>query len=734
MNREHTRKPAPEHRTDNLTERPRTIAPGKVTRTSKLDRDRSGAIQRKAALPDVQPRLAARKAWDHTMDPWMDMAHRGLSAVQQAGADQAPAAGEARPLPPGAGAPMPAAVQAKMERAFGADFSAVRIHQGPHAAALGARAYTQGADIHFAPGQYDPDSQRGQELLGHELAHVEQQRAGRVHGDTPLAAGATLAADPRLEAEADHLGARAARAEPAHVPGANGATRATGGAIQRSTDSAAMPGLGGNDDGGKRPGGSGGPPTKSGEQDEPLDKDALIKLMKWVVEFEKSLERLEEAAAWYNSRIPTAERSPEIAAMFTQSLGPAILKADDLHLPCAALAGTIVNAPQSATAATQKNFIASYEPFRQAMTAMLPIFEEAQAKLWPFAQQILLEEDEREKQERRREEQQAEAAKQERRHAAQQRAQQKQQALAQEKQQRAQRAKERVEKGPAPASASAAAPAPVDTRFEQEEKLFDGYQSLSAQYIETDTKLCELQGFPRNQNMKNAFKAQKDKYGALAAAVPGLETAASALQANFLELWHGEDPKDYWSSTSELASSIEKLLGNIQQLKKQLEKQQQVLAVHRRITAGLVAMGFTSGANTFSQLAVKFPIQFQAGQALCHVTVNKEDIEALASAATDAASCFALVFDKFHITIEAILFAKARKLTTKLPEENPHLYCTWHDGAITILGTSQKPHNHWSTWEKLLGKLDTTSLVAAVNTWLLATREQFITAWDKPLQ
>lgn len=113
------------------------------------------------------------------------------------------------------GRAMPAAVQAKMERSFGADFSAVRIHEGPQAQAAGAHAYAQGTDIHFAPGRYDPHSERGQELLGHELAHVVQQSRGRVHA-TVQAKGLPINDDAGLEREADEQGARAARGEPAH--------------------------------------------------------------------------------------------------------------------------------------------------------------------------------------------------------------------------------------------------------------------------------------------------------------------------------------------------------------------------------------------------------------------------------------------------------------------------------------------------------------------------------------
>jgi hypothetical protein len=68
---------------------------------------------------------------------------------------------------------IPSPVKVKMEAAFGADFSGVRVHQGStRAAALGAVAYTQGSEIHVAPGRWAPETRAGQALLGHELAHV----------------------------------------------------------------------------------------------------------------------------------------------------------------------------------------------------------------------------------------------------------------------------------------------------------------------------------------------------------------------------------------------------------------------------------------------------------------------------------------------------------------------------------------------------------------------------------
>ena len=125
----------------------------------------------------------------------------------------------------GSGESMPKTVRAKMEQSFGSSFGDVKIHQNSmQAKAVGALAYTQGNQIHFAPGQYNPKSLSGQALLGHELTHVVQQRAGRV----PVPAqskGAPINADPSLEHEADVMGARAARGQLANVPGAPTAQR-----------------------------------------------------------------------------------------------------------------------------------------------------------------------------------------------------------------------------------------------------------------------------------------------------------------------------------------------------------------------------------------------------------------------------------------------------------------------------------------------------------------------------
>lgn len=76
----------------------------------------------------------------------------------------------------GAGSPLPMGLQGSMEQSFGADFSGVRVHTGAGAdrasRSISARAFTRGQDVYFRSGAYEPDSQQGQHLIAHELAHV----------------------------------------------------------------------------------------------------------------------------------------------------------------------------------------------------------------------------------------------------------------------------------------------------------------------------------------------------------------------------------------------------------------------------------------------------------------------------------------------------------------------------------------------------------------------------------
>ncbi|HYK01923.1 MAG TPA: DUF4157 domain-containing protein [Thermoanaerobaculia bacterium] len=123
------------------------------------------------------------------------------------------------------GQPLPPQVRQKMEAVFRSSFSDVRIHVGPEATALGATAFTHGSHIHFAPGQYDPHTSRGQQVLGRELAHVVQQRAGRVRN--PFGSGVAVVQDRMLEAEAERMAIRASDTRVA----------ARGTTVQRSSES-----------------------------------------------------------------------------------------------------------------------------------------------------------------------------------------------------------------------------------------------------------------------------------------------------------------------------------------------------------------------------------------------------------------------------------------------------------------------------------------------------------------
>lgn len=79
------------------------------------------------------------------------------------------------------GSPLPDSTRRFMESRMGADLSNVRVHTGQssHEAStsIGARAFTHGANIHFANGEFNPETKAGKHLLAHELAHTLQQGA-----------------------------------------------------------------------------------------------------------------------------------------------------------------------------------------------------------------------------------------------------------------------------------------------------------------------------------------------------------------------------------------------------------------------------------------------------------------------------------------------------------------------------------------------------------------------------
>lgn len=82
----------------------------------------------------------------------------------------------------GGGEPLQASTRGLLEPRFGTRFTDTRIHDSPSAhrlaSGLGARAFTTGKDVFFGPGEYQPHTTAGRQLLAHELTHVVQQRRG----------------------------------------------------------------------------------------------------------------------------------------------------------------------------------------------------------------------------------------------------------------------------------------------------------------------------------------------------------------------------------------------------------------------------------------------------------------------------------------------------------------------------------------------------------------------------
>ena len=102
-----------------------------------------------------------------------------------------------------AGASLPAGVRSQVEKIFKTDFAGVRVRISPLPWALGAEAFATRNELYFAPGYYDCSTEKGLRLIGHELAHIAQQREGRAccHNDE-----VNLLRDDALEQEANWMG------------------------------------------------------------------------------------------------------------------------------------------------------------------------------------------------------------------------------------------------------------------------------------------------------------------------------------------------------------------------------------------------------------------------------------------------------------------------------------------------------------------------------------------------
>ncbi|WP_316632453.1 DUF4157 domain-containing protein [uncultured Flavobacterium sp.] len=88
----------------------------------------------------------------------------------------------------GGGTGLDKSTKKEMESGFGTDFSNVKIHTDARAVQmsqeLGAQAFTNGNDVYFNEGKYNPGSKEGKHLLAHELTHTVQQTGAKQKSGT----------------------------------------------------------------------------------------------------------------------------------------------------------------------------------------------------------------------------------------------------------------------------------------------------------------------------------------------------------------------------------------------------------------------------------------------------------------------------------------------------------------------------------------------------------------------
>ncbi|MGH2459841.1 MAG: eCIS core domain-containing protein [Chloroflexota bacterium] len=201
-------------------------SPARLARRATRDRAQEAPSSLVGSWGGAQPssivgNQAVQRLAQHGRLPATMLAGLGNQAIQRVAAASPPrSAGGSPARAPLATAPrdsnspnqtgLPTGVLGKMESFFGQDFSDVRVHaDSPRADQVGALAFAQGNQVHVAPGQWQPHTETGQWMVGHELAHVVQQGQGKVR-PTTRAGGVAANDDPGLEREADQLGHRAA--------------------------------------------------------------------------------------------------------------------------------------------------------------------------------------------------------------------------------------------------------------------------------------------------------------------------------------------------------------------------------------------------------------------------------------------------------------------------------------------------------------------------------------------
>ena len=108
----------------------------------------------------------------------------------------------------------------------------VELRESSQPAEMDAKAFAKGNVVQFAPGQFRPDTEHGQQLIQHELAHVAQQARGGVRADVE---GLNVNADEGLEHQADLGNVSAGAGAPVSVGGLNAEAAPVQGSLAESS-------------------------------------------------------------------------------------------------------------------------------------------------------------------------------------------------------------------------------------------------------------------------------------------------------------------------------------------------------------------------------------------------------------------------------------------------------------------------------------------------------------------
>ena len=125
----------------------------------------------------------------------------------------------------------PDSVMTSLEEAMRVRLNSIHMVESPDVSALGVKAYAQGDTVHFATGQFRPDTEEGRKLIGHEFAHIVQQRQDNTKvAETPVLESASLehSADVIGEQVANFDGGSTPSASFASLPSVSGAAPAQG--------------------------------------------------------------------------------------------------------------------------------------------------------------------------------------------------------------------------------------------------------------------------------------------------------------------------------------------------------------------------------------------------------------------------------------------------------------------------------------------------------------------------